>query len=144
MLLGWLNNYRIWGTMGVGGHNRLQVHETFHYHLFVPIWIEDLRGLGSVYQKIFWARPISNFSISRPKGREIEIGDQSLAQKIFRYTDPKPLRSTHYFTLKRPGIFWTKFGKFQPKCDRRAFAHIHERRTVQGRWPLFSFHSAFP
>ena len=69
------------------------MHETFHYHLFIPIWIVDLRGLGSVYRKIFWARPISNFSISRPKGREIEIGDQSLAQKIFRYTDPFPLRS---------------------------------------------------
>ena len=64
------------------------------WHL--PIWIEDLRGLGSVYRKIFWTRPISNFSISRPKGREIEIGDQSLVQKIFRYTDPKPLRSTQF------------------------------------------------
>ena len=61
--------------------------------MFAPIWIGDLRGKGSVYRKIFWARPISNFSISRPKGREIEIGDQSLAQKIFRYTDPFPLRS---------------------------------------------------
>ena len=61
----------------------------------LPIWIVDLRSKGSVYRKIFWARPISNFSISRPKGREIEIGDQSLVQKIFRYTDPLPLRSTH-------------------------------------------------
>ena len=64
----------------------------------LPIWIVDLRGRGSVYQKIFWTRPISNFSISWPKGQEIEIGDQSLVQKIFRYTDPLPLRSTHFPT----------------------------------------------
>ena len=64
----------------------------------LPIWIVDLRGRGSVYQKIFWTRPISNFSISWPKGQEIEIGDQSLVQKIFRYTDPLPLRSTHSFS----------------------------------------------
>ena len=67
----------------VGGQNGLQVHETFNYHLFVPIWIVDLRGLGSVYRKIFWARPISNFSISRPKGREIEIGDQPQSRRFF-------------------------------------------------------------
>ena len=46
------------------------MHEAFHDHLFVPIWIVDLRG------------------------RKIEIGDQSLVQKIFRYTDPFPLRSS--------------------------------------------------
>ena len=72
----------------------------------LPLWIGDLREEGSVYRKIFWTRPISNFSISRPKGREIEIGDQSLAQKIFRYTDPFSLRSTQsYECLPLLGIF---------------------------------------
>ena len=52
------------------------MHEAFHDHLFVPIWIVDLRG------------------------RKIEIGDQSLVQKIFRYTDPFPLRSTQYQNLQ--------------------------------------------
>ena len=72
--------------------------------MFAPIWIGDLRGKGSVYRKIFWARPISNFSISWPKGQEIEIGDQSLAQKIFRYTDPFPLRSKQFVNLKQPSL----------------------------------------
>ena len=72
---------------------------TFRYicksndHLFVPIWIVDLRGKGSVYRKIFWARLWSPISISWPLGQEIEKLEIGLAQKIFRYTDPFPLRS---------------------------------------------------
>ena len=77
---------------------------------YLHIWIVDLRRQGSVYQKIFWTRPISNFSISRPKGREIEIGDQSLVQKIFRYTDPIPLRSTHWKFLRNSSAhLWSPF-----------------------------------
>ena len=70
----------------------------------LPIWIVDLRGSGSVDRKSFWTRPISNFSISRPKGREIEIGDQSLVQKIFRYTDPFTLRSSIH--IGKIQTFW--------------------------------------
>ena len=77
------------------GKIRFEVELVFFAPLFTRKDCVDLREKGSVYRKIFWARPISNFSISRPKGREIEIGDQSLAQKIFRYTDPFSLRSTH-------------------------------------------------
>ena len=60
------------------------------------IWIVDLRGKGSVYRKIFWARPIFNFSISLPVGTlKLEIYP---TQKIFRYTDPFPFRSIQYWT----------------------------------------------
>ena len=47
-----------------------------------------------MYRKIFWTRLWSPISISRPLGREIEKLEIGLAQKIFRYTDPRPLRST--------------------------------------------------
>ena len=59
-------------------------------------FIVDLRGKGSVYRKIIWARPISNFSISLPVGTlKLEIYP---TQKIFRYTDPFLLRSIQYWT----------------------------------------------
>ena len=64
-------------------------------HTFATmIYCVDLRGKGSVYRKIFWARLWSPISISWPLGQEIEKLEIGLAQKIFWYTDPKPLRSS--------------------------------------------------
>ena len=76
-------------------------HVNTHYS---TVYCVDLRGLGSVYRKIFWARLWSPISISRPLGREIEKLEIGLAQKIFRYTDPSPLRSTIH--IGKVQLFW--------------------------------------
>ena len=64
----------------------------------------DLRQKGSVYRKIFWTRLWSPISISRPLGREIEKLEIGLVQKIFRYTDPFPLRSTIHIGTNKQSV----------------------------------------
>ena len=87
------------------------------FHWFFGVW----ENLVFCFRDLLTFRPISNFSI--------EIGDQSLAQKIFRYTDSFPLR----FIQSNSNSYSTSIHKQQNVCirlipllSRWGFSYIHQ------------------